>query len=121
MIDDRWYECLGSNLRWFETYRDNPPPLIEIINRLLESREYDDVTDVYESSVWAVCHAYIDYRIGTSFLSPEELEYTRSRSGVLGVHIYNGGVRMATIREYLEHFDPGFRVYMSRHVGPPAA
>lgn len=120
MIDDNWFHCLPEEYKWIEDYQDHSK-LLDVVNRVLETGDYSDITEVYESSVWAVCHAYIDYRLGTSFLSPEELEYTKRRSGILGVENQDGVIRIATIREFLEEFDHNFMFFMLGHDGPSAA
>lgn len=120
MIDANWFECLSDEFQWMRAYQYQPN-LLDVVERILDFQEYQDITEVYESSVWAVCHAYLDYRMGTSFLSADDLDYTRGRSGIIGVNVENGNVRIATIRGFLEEYDPGFEFYMTRHYGPPAA
>jgi hypothetical protein len=121
MLDMNWFQCLSGEFRWLQDHQHNPD-LLEVINRILNSEDYHDITDAYQSSVWAVCHAYIDYRLGTSFLSTEEMDYTRGRSGVIGIHMENGNATVATLRHFLEEHDPGFEFFMTRqHCGPPAA
>jgi len=117
MIESNWFQCLGDDYRWLEGYQNNVN-LLDVVNRILDSDEYSGVTDAYQSSVWAMCHAYIDYRLGTSFLSMEELEYTRGRSGVIGV---SSSDEIATIRFFLEEHDPGFAIFLLGHDGPSAA
>lgn len=116
MMDADWFDCLSDEFQWLRAYQHNPDLLI-VVNRILDLDDYHDITEVYESSVWAICHAYLDYRVGTSFLSADELDYTRGRSGVIGV----GNGNVASLREFLEVYDPGFAFFMTRHFGPPAA
>jgi len=121
MIDDNWFLCLSEDFQWLREHQHNPD-LMEVVSRILDSDDYYDITEVYQSSVWAICHAYTDYRMGTSLLSAEELDYTRGRSGVIGIHMENGNVMVATLRHFLEEHDPGFELFMTRqHCGPPAA
>jgi len=120
MIESSWFQCLGEDYRWLTEYQNNVD-LLSAVDRILESDEFIGVTEVYQSSVWAICHAYIDYRLGTSFLSTEELEYTRGRSGVIGVSATDENVQIATLRFFLEEYDPGFAFFLSEHNGPPAA
>ena len=110
-----WFNCLSDEFQWLRAHQHNPDLLV-VVNRILDFDEYRDITEVYESSVWAICHAYLDYRMGSSFLSAHELDYTRGRSGVIGV----GNGNVVTIRDFLEVYDPGFEFFMMRHAGPPA-
>jgi hypothetical protein len=120
MIDAHWFQCLDIDFRWLEQHQTHDD-LLDVVLRLIDHQDYKYITDACHSSIWAVCHAYIDYRLGTSFLSIEELEYTRTRSGVIGISMNDGNVRIATIREFLEEYDNGFRIFMLGHDGPPAA
>lgn len=120
MIDAHWFDCLSDEFQWLRAYQHNPDLLV-VVNQILDFQDYRDITEVYESSVWAICHAYIDYRMGTSFLSADELDYTRGRSGVIGIQMGNGNVQVVTLRNFLEIYDPGFEFFMTRHYGPPAA
>lgn len=112
MLPSYWFECLYEDYQWLQDCQDNPDLLI-LVNRILEKEDFEDVTDVYQSSIWAVCHAYIDYRLHTAFLSQEELEYTRGRGGVIGSGVVNGHVIVASIREFLEKYDRGFERFMN--------
>lgn len=117
-MDDIWFECLLDHYKWIKNHKDD---LLYVANTMLDTGDLRYITGVHQSSVWAVCHAYIDYRLGTSFLSPQELGYTQGRGGVIGVCFCNGGVKMLTIRQFFEAYDPGFITFMSKHKGPPAA
>lgn len=120
MIESSWFQCLGEEYKWLETCQNNAN-LLDVVNRILDNDEYSGITEVYQSSVWAICHAYIDYRLGTSFLSMEELEYTRGRSGVIGISTSDENIQIATIRFFLEEYDPGFASFLLGHNGPSAA
>ena len=119
-MDAHWFDCLSVEFQWLRTHRHDPD-LVMVVLRILDFDEYRNITEVYESSVWSICHAYLDYRRGTSFLSPDELEYTKGRCGIIGIHMENGNTHIASLRNFLEVYDPGFEVFMMRHYGPPAA
>lgn len=120
MLDDQWFQCLCENFSWLNDHRENPD-LLNIVQSIMESPEYRDITEVYHSSVWAICRAYKDYKLATSFLSLHELEYTRGRSGIIGTLVINGEVVIATIRDFLEYYDYGFKLFMLGQRKPPAA
>lgn len=111
MLPSDWFDCLYEEYQWLRDYQEDPDLLI-VVNRILEQEDFYDITDVYQSSIWAVCHAYIDYCINTSFLTEEELEYTRGRGGVIGSGTVNGHFAVASIREFLEEYDRGFERFM---------
>lgn len=120
MLSDQWFQCLNNNFVWLKDHQENPD-VLAIVRRILESDDYRDVTEVFDSSVWAVCHAYKDYKLATHFLSPYELEYTQGRSGIIGTSIVNGEIMIATIRDFLEEYDYGFKLFMLGQRKPPAA
>lgn len=120
MLNDQWFQCLGNNFQWLKNYQENPD-LMEVVERILNSDEYRDVTEVFDSSVWAVCHAYKDYKLAIHFLSPYELEYTQGRSGIIGTSNLYGQIQIVTIREFLEEYDYGFKLFMLGQRQPPAA
>jgi hypothetical protein len=120
-MDASWFDCLSDKFKWLRMHQHNPD-LVVVVNRILDFDEYHDITEVYQSSIWAVCHAYLDYRMGTSFLTADELDYTKGRYGVIGIlHMENGNTHIASLRNFLEVYDPGFAFFMMRHHGPPAA
>lgn len=121
MLDDQWFRCLCHKFLWLKDHRENPD-LLEIVQFILNSDDYRNVTEVYESSIWAVCHAYKDYKLGIHFLSPYELEYTRGRRGIIGTLVVNNGeVKIVSIRDFLEAYDYGFKLFMIGQRKPPAA
>ena len=119
-MDAVWFDCLSDEFQWLRAYQHNPD-LVVVVNLILDFDDYRDITEVYESSVWSICHAYLDYRLGTCFLSADELRYTKGRSGVIGIHIENGNAQIATLRHFLEAHDPGFGSFMTDQNGPRAA
>ena len=62
-MDAAWFDCLSDELQWLRSHQHNPDLLI-VVNRILDFDDYQDITEVYESSVWTICHAYLDYRMG---------------------------------------------------------
>jgi len=113
----KWTECLQEDYTWIATTGMTPT---EIAKEIIQDIG-DDVQDVYESSVWAVCMAYLDYREGTHYLSPQDLLYTRNRGGVLGCKVIDNEVVTITIRQYLYERDGGFYDFTWGIRRPPAA
>ena len=70
----------------------------------------DDGDGVFESSIFAVGMAFLDYKEQTRMLSRSEHRYARTRGGVIGM-TFEISIKSVTLREYLETRDPGFRLF----------
>lgn len=100
----QWSGCLFEKYKWIATTELS---LVEIVKKLIQDCG-DDVECVYDSSVWAVCMAYLDYKERTNYLTPQDLLYTRSRGGILGLKVIDNNIVTITIRQYIQERDFGF-------------
>lgn len=83
----------------------NQNNFIDVIKKLknviekLENLKDGESLNVTDSSIWAVCTAFLQYKgLGTEVLSPEDLCYTSSRGGVLSSD-------SLTVTSLIEEFD----------------
>lgn len=101
-----WRNILYPEYRWIlDVPSDKPLP--DIVRRVMENEEDDNI---YQSSIVAVCLAYLDYKEKTRVLSSSEHRYARTRGGVIGM-TFDLPIQTVTLREYLEIRDPGFRLF----------
>lgn len=119
-----WKDCLDEAFKWLGDVQQGDD-LVEIVQKLLLIINNDEqIHSVYESSRWAVCMAFLDYKNNTHFLSNSDLNYARTRGGIVGLAIINGEVVSMTIRQFLEERDIGFYAFMNPYLNnykPPAA
>lgn len=101
-------DLLYDEYKWI---MDTKMPLVDVVRKILSEEEDDEEeTNVFNSSIWAVCMAYLDYKEGTEQLTVEEHRYARSRGGVIGMQ-FQPVIEFFTLREYLETRDPGFAYF----------
>lgn len=108
---------LYQDYKWIA--REGPTmPILELVDALIEIVEYDEpIHSVTQSSVWAVCMAYKHFRNAGVHLSHQDLLYTRSRGGVIGMDCSDlDNIKCFTIREYIESRDPGFWAFSNPHL-----
>lgn len=114
---------LNDNMKWIADLGDTISPL-DVVNRILEQEFPDDEIDsVYQSSMWAVCMAYKHYKNDGVHLSTDDLEYTASRGGMIGMRIdpVTNEPFILSLRSYLNSRDYGFAVFSAHPHGPAAA
>lgn len=97
--DYKWIAREGSTM-----------PLLELVDALIEIVEYDEpIHSVTQSSIWAVCMAYKHFRNAGVQMSQQDLLYTRTRGGLIGMDYSDlDNIKCFSIRDYLEFRDPGF-------------
>lgn len=125
MLDPQWKECLYDRYRWVGRVPEGED-LVRVVERVLSvvEAEVGPLVSVHQSSVGAVCMAYLMHRgVGGFVLSDPDLGYTRARGGVIGCCMVGGKVVLTTLRQFLEARDLGFACFMGsiHHQGPPAA
>lgn len=112
----QWKECLYDDFDWLaheELSMSKMPMIAERVRMAVDDDDNEPITEAYQSSIWAVCTAYLDYKHGTHELSRDELEYTRSRGGVIGMKHCGHEFVIVTIRSILEHYDYGFSLFLN--------
>jgi len=79
-----WRDVLHEDYQWLVDITVADISITEIVRRIIESGGDVDVTEVYQSSIWAVAMAFLDYKEkARGFLvSIEEHRYARTRGGV---------------------------------------
>lgn len=92
---------------WIATQVTTDTPPMEVISRILEILEPDGIDNVYESSVWAVCMLYTQWKTGGHHLNSDEYEYACRRGGILGMDIERNIT--VTLRSILMILDPSFQ------------
>jgi len=88
--------------------------LVRIVMAIEEGRsdEYIDIT-AYNSTVYGLCEAYLDFALGTNYLDEDELEYLANRSGILFVN--NENSLIFTLLDLIELWDgnTNFQKYLN--------
>ena len=75
--------------------------IIELI--LAEEYEDDDILNVYTSTVYGICNAYLDYYYNSNYLTKDELQYLYNRGGIL---VFNEDKeKCLTVRELISICD----------------
>lgn len=121
-----WKESLYDKYRWLGQIPADGD-LVEAVRKIISIIEKDNngpIVSVSGSSTWAVCMSYLMYcGYNDVLLSDTDMEYTRSRGGVIGCYVFGGAVILTTIREFLEERDVGFAYFTGsiQHKGVPAA
>lgn len=103
-------DVLYDEYKWIADVSQNTP-LVDVVRRIINNIDADSV---YQSSIWAVGMAFLDYKENVHNLTDEEHIYARSRDGVLGMRFDD--MRTFTLREYLEERDHGFILFSTDQI-----
>lgn len=100
-----WQDVLFPQYRWMIGYTNIGEMMKEFITRM-SLYHGESFESVYQSNIWAVAMAYMDFKYYDYMLSYQEHLYARNRDGIMG---QNGGTgEYITLREYLESHDGAF-------------
>jgi len=82
-------KILYDDYKWIADIKDTMSCL-EIVNEILTQEEEEDepIYLVGQSSIWAVGMSYKHFKRDGTHLSNQELQYTRTRGGIIGM-IFN--------------------------------
>ena len=109
-----WENILYPEFHWIATDitaqdRQNTSAILSIVDRIIETVDddpMDPVTSVFQSSVWAVCMAYKDFKTGIRVLSEPEFQYASNRGGIIGLNLNDHS--FLSVRKLLVTLDPSF-------------
>jgi len=113
MLHPHWKTFLFPKYEWLAD-RDHDP-LDDIVNDILawvDDDPDDPITDVRQSSMWAVAMLYKHFRQGGGVLNSNDVQYAMNRGGVLGMKLHHATPVSVTLKKYLSARDTGFRHYV---------
>jgi hypothetical protein len=104
-----WKECLYDEYLFLAD--SESMPLVDIVNRvvaIVDDDPEEPISDVTQSSLWAVCMLYLHYIQGGNVLSSEEVKYAKYRGGIIGMKINGDEVTMISFKSFLCQRDLNF-------------
>jgi len=113
MLHPHWKTILYPDYMWLVDRDDDP--LDDVVDEILacvDDDPTDPITEVHQSSVWAVAMLYKHFRQGGGVLSSNDFQYAMNRGGVLGITLHHATPVSVTLKEYLSARDNGFRHYV---------
>lgn len=104
-----WKECLYDDYLFLAD--SESIPLVDIVHRVIaivDDDPEDPISDVTQSSLWAVCMLYLHYLQGGNVLSSEEVMYAKYRGGIIGMKMDGSDVTMISFKSFLCQRDLNF-------------
>ena len=115
VIPEEWLGHLAPEYTWLAEVTSEMDAC-GVVTEFLEGEEYEDGehVDAFTSSVWGLCHAFLDFKSGVRTITEEELAYLATRGGDrLAVNRRRiSEKKHYSLKDFLFDLDPSFRAHL---------